>query len=118
MRSTRAPALSPPATSRASARKTAVACSREQSGTCEATRELELEQCGVVAGAKEDGLLAQLHPLLARGENSFTHLARLLVLVPGEAELGREAAVPLGPQPLGKALAILLRDRVGHGEDR
>ena len=63
-----------------------------------AARQLELEQVGVVAGAEQDGLRAQLDPLLARGEHPLAHLARLLALVAGEHELGRLAALALGPQ--------------------
>ena len=54
-----------------------------------ASRQLELEQVGVVAGAKQDRLRAQLHPLLARGEHAIAHLPRLLALVARKHELGR-----------------------------
>jgi hypothetical protein len=49
-----------------------------------AAAELELEQIGVVAGAHQDGLVAQACPLLVVGEHAVGDLVRLLGFVPAE----------------------------------
>src|SRR5262249_51993207 len=60
----------------------------------------------------------QLVPLPARGEPALAPPPRLLALVAGEAELGRQPPLSFGPQALGESQPILLGDRVCHREDR
>jgi hypothetical protein len=83
-----------------------------------AAAELELEQIGVVAGAHQDGLVAQACPLLVVGEHAVGDLVRLLGLVPAEYEL-RPAALAAFASQRFRVRALGLRgDEVGDVEDR
>jgi hypothetical protein len=83
-----------------------------------AARQLELQEVGVVAGAEQHRLSAQVHTLLTRREHSLAHLPGLLAFVARKRKLWRLPTLALGPQPLGKAQAILGGDGVRNPEDR
>src|SRR5207244_11360705 len=74
-----------------------------------AARQLQLEQVGVMTGAEQHRLGAQLHALLASREHALADGERLLALVARKAELRLRAALALGPQPLREAEAVLAR---------
>src|SRR5207302_1440316 len=73
---------------------------------------------GVVAGAEQHGLRAQLDSLLARGEHALAHRSRLRAVIARERQLWRLTSLTVGPQLLRVAGAVLCGERVGDCEDR
>ena len=81
-------------------------------------RQLELERVGVMAGAGEHGLLAQEHPVLARGQDAVADLGRLMQLVAAVHERRPRPTVARRPQDLREAIRILPCDGVRDIEQR
>jgi hypothetical protein len=82
------------------------------------TGELDLEVGRHVAGSKEDGHLAQRHPVLVQLQNPIDDELRLLLLVADVDEPRTLAPLSGGPEILRESLARTRDERVGDVEDR
>ena len=80
--------------------------------------ELDLEVGRHVAGAKENGDLAQRCAFLVQLQNSIDDELRLLLLVAGGDEPRRLTTSPLRPEVLRKSLGSARYERIGDAQDR